>query len=150
MLSFIRTSSSDPVFQQLVQALNAELASRDGADHPLAQYNPTTNLLGVLLAYQNGTAVACGAIGEYDDDAVEIKRMYVTPTARGQKIGALLLTHLEGWAQELGYCRYLLFMGFRQPEAMRLYQNNGYRIIPPYGKLREIEDCICMEKELGN
>ena len=131
-----------------MQALNAELASRDGADHPLAQYNPTTNLLGVVLAYQNGTAVACGAIGKYDDETVEIKRMYVMPTARGQKIGALLLAHLEGWTQELGYSRCLLFMGSRQPEAMRLYQNSDYQLIPPYGKLREIEDCVCMEKEL--
>lgn len=148
MSVLIRTTRTHPTFQTLVQALNTELASRDGADHPLAQFNPTTNLLGVVLSYQGETPVGCGAIGRYDEQSVEIKRMYVVPAARGQKIGKQLLNELESWAKEQGYRKSLLFMGSRQPEALRLYQNNGYRSIPPYGELKDILDCICRSKLL--
>ncbi|MEM7572624.1 MAG: GNAT family N-acetyltransferase [Bacteroidota bacterium] len=148
MLQFIQTNTADCAFQLLVQALNTELASRDGADHPLARYNTTTGLLGVVLVYQDGQAVGCGAISTYDAKSVEIKRMYVAPSARGKRIGERVLQELESWAKELGYRQSLLFMGSRQPEALRLYKNNGYQSIPSYGKLKGIPECRCFAKSL--
>ncbi len=146
MLQLKRTIFADPDFQQLVTQLNADLAQRDGADHPLANFNPIDDLQQVLVAYFNELPAGCGAINPIEKDIVEIKRMYVNPAHRGRGIATKLLKELEQWATELGYRRIHLFMGSKQPEAHQLYLINGYRPIPAYGKLKDIKDSICFEK----
>ncbi len=146
MLQLKRTTFADPDFQQLVLNLNADLAQRDGADHPLASFNPVDDLQQVLVAYFNELPAGCGAINPIEKDIVEIKRMYVNPEFRGRGIATKLLKELEQWAIELGYHRIHLFMGSKQPEAHQLYLINGYQSIPPYGKLKDIKDSICFEK----
>ncbi|NND51366.1 MAG: GNAT family N-acetyltransferase [Flavobacteriaceae bacterium] len=148
MVDIIRTNSQNPEFRDLVRSLNSDLAKRDGPDHPLAQFNTIDNLNYVLLAFINGSAIGCGAISEYDLNTMEIKRMYVSPEVRGRKIGVKILSELENWSRELGGTKCILFMGSKQPEASRLYENNGYRLIQKYGKLKDIHDSICLEKEL--
>lgn len=38
--------------------------------------------------------------------------------------------------------------GEEQPEAIRLYEKNDFRIIPNFGQYENIENSICFEKEL--
>ncbi|MFK7937423.1 MAG: GNAT family N-acetyltransferase [Saprospiraceae bacterium] len=148
MTQLTKTNAHHPDFDQLVQQLNADLAARDGIDHPLAQFNSITHLQYVILAYKNGQAVGCGAIAAYDEQAMEVKRMYVVAAQRGQRIGEQILIALEKWAQELGSQKCVLFMGAKQPEAQQLYLRNGYREIEKYGLLKKIEDSICLAKDL--
>jgi GNAT superfamily N-acetyltransferase len=148
MVEIIRTNSQNLRFKNLVTSLNNDLAKRDGETHALSQFNDIANLKHVVLALQKDRAIGCGAISEYDDLSTEIKRMYVSPEVRGQRIGEKILFELENWSRELGKSKCILFTGSKQPEANKLYQRNGYGIIPNYGRLKDIPDSLCFEKYL--
>lgn len=148
-MKIIRTTYVNPAFQELVTQLNTDLANRDGKDHPLSQFNEITHLKYVILVLLDNKPVGCGAISNYNQTAVEVKRMYVTPSYRGQKIGECILSELENWTQELGFNKCILFMGVNQPEAMRLYTRNHFSVIKNYGKLKDISDSICLAKNLS-
>ena len=150
MLALKRTDSDNPVFQQLVALLDQDLAIRDGDDHAFyASFNGLTNIHHCVIAYLNEEAVGCGALRPYGSDGVEIKRMFVSPAFRGQGIAGVILSALETWALELGFDQSVLETGKKQPEAIRLYQKSGYRIIPNYGQYAGVENSVCMEKKLG-
>ena len=148
MIEIIRTNSQNPEFEKLVQLLNSDLAKRDGKTHPLSQFNNISSIKHVVLVMKKDIAIGCGAISKYDNSSMEIKRMYVSPEARGQRIGEKILSELENWSRELGYIKCLLFMGSKQPEASKLYQRNNYVLIEKYGKLKGIIDSICLAKNL--
>ncbi|MFT5862012.1 MAG: putative acetyltransferase [Flavobacteriales bacterium] len=148
MIKIIRTDSENIAFKKLVQLLNADLAKRDGNTHSLSQFNTITDLKYVVLALKEGDAIGCGAISIYDSNSMEIKRMYVSPEVRGQKIGEKILSELEAWSKELDRIQCILFTGSKQPEASKLYQRNGYAPIEKYGKLKDILDCLCFAKDI--
>jgi putative acetyltransferase len=54
---------------------------------------------------------------------------------------------LETWASELSFEKCILETGKRQPEAIRLYEKNGYKRIPNYGQYAQIENSVCFEKD---
>ena len=147
-MKIIRTTYVNPEFQKLVAQLNEDLARRDGKDHPLAQFNEISNLNYVVLVLLDNKPVGCGAISNYNQTAMEVKRMYVTPSYRGQKLGECILSELENWTKELGLNKCILFMGVNQPEAMKLYLRNNFSVIENYGKLKDIPDSICLAKSL--
>ncbi len=147
-MKIIRTNFQNPEFKRLVQSLNLDLAQRDGTTHPLSQFNDISNLNYVILVMNKDKAIGCGAISRYDFNSMEIKRMYVSPEARGQKIGEKILSELENWSRELGKTKCILFMGSKQPEASKLYQRNNYNFIEKYGKLKDIPDSLCLAKDL--
>ena len=147
-MKIIRTTYLNPAFQELVAQLNEDLANRDGEDHPLSQFNEITHLKHVVVLYLKNKAVGCGTIAKYNLSAMEIKRMYVTPSHRGQQLGENILSELENWTKELGLSKCILFMGVNQPEAMKLYLRNNFSVIENYGKLKDIPDSICLAKTL--
>jgi putative acetyltransferase len=149
MISLLRTNSDDQDFIELVKSLDAELAERDGKDHPFyAQFNKIDKIKFVVVAYENGKPVACGAIKEFSPEIMEVKRMFTSPESRGKGIAGEILGELEMWASELSYKKCILETGKKQPEAIRLYEKNGYRIIPNYGQYAGIENSVCFEKNL--
>jgi GNAT superfamily N-acetyltransferase len=149
ILKIVRTSSDNPDFKELVKLLDAELAERDGADHPFyAQYNKIDKIKFAVVAYENGKPVSCGAIKEYSNDTMEIKRMYTLPESRGRGIAAKVLSDLENWTKELSFKKCILETGKKQPEAIGLYKKNGYKLIPNYGQYVEVENSLCFKKEL--
>lgn len=149
MYTLKRTSSDDPDFQALVAELDKDLAVRDGDEHAFyAQFNKIDLIRHAVVIYDDSTAVGCGAIKPYDERSAEVKRMYVPPAARGKGIASLVLAELEIWAKELGYQSCVLETGLKQPEAIRLYTNNHYRVIPNYGQYAGVENSVCFEKTL--
>lgn len=149
MLRLIRTHSAHPDFVSLVQQLDQDLAERDGKEHDFyAQFNTLTAIQHVVVAYEEGVAVACGAMKELDKNTMEIKRMFTTPARRAKGIASLVLGQLETWAKESGYTVCRLETGKRQPEAIAVYQKNGYVQIPNYGQYAGIENSVCFEKKL--
>ena len=150
MLKITRTDSDNADFQELVRLLDADLAIRDGAEHSFyAQFNKIDAIRHVVVAYENDFAVGCGAIKKYDDETAEIKRMFVRQEARGKGIGVKVLTELENWATELNFSATILETGFKQPEAIRLYEKSAYEIMPNYGQYEGVENSVCMKKMLG-
>ena len=149
MIQLIRTTSEHKDFVKLVGELDKELAERDGAEHTFfAQFNKIDKIKHVVLAYENKEAIACGAIKAFDERSMEVKRMYSRKENRGKGIAGQVLNELEKWAHELGYQKCVLETGIRQPEAIRLYEKNGYTQIPNYGQYAEVTDSRCFEKKL--
>ena len=149
MIKIIRTDSDHRDFIGLVRELDAELADRDGNEHSFyAQFNKIDKIRYAVVAYENGKPMGCGAIKEFNTNAMEIKRMYTSPKERGKGIAGKVLNELEIWASELSYAKCVLETGKRQPEAIGLYKKNGYRLIPNYGQYAGIENSLCFEKEI--
>jgi putative acetyltransferase len=149
MIHLQRTTSNNPDFQKLVKALDADLENRDGSDHPFfAQFNKIENIRYVVVAYDGDEPIGCGSIKEYSEKIMEIKRMFVPREKRGQGIASLILQELEKWCEELNYEKCILETGERQPEAIRLYKKNNYKIIPNFGQYANVESSVCFEKKL--
>ena len=149
-INLLRTNSDNEDFRGLVRLLDADLRIRDGEDHSFfAQFNKIDKIREVVVAYDDGKAVGCGAFKEYAPRTAEIKRMYVRPESRGRGIAGKILSELETWAKELNFSECILETGFKQPEAIRLYQKSGYEIIPNYGQYAGIELSLCMRKAVA-
>jgi putative acetyltransferase len=149
MLRHTRTDSTNKDFIELVRELDQDLAIRDGDDHGFYhQFNKIDSIQHVVVLYDNQVAVACGAIKKFDESRMEVKRMYTKPTSRGKGFASTVLHELEQWARELFCEACLLETGLKQPEAIRLYEKNGYSIIPNYGQYAGVQNSVCFEKQL--
>ena len=149
MIRTIRTNSENRNFIQLVARLDKLLADLDGRDHDFYnQYNKIDKIKHVVVAYSGELPVACGAIKEFDTKTMEVKRMFTADSNRGKGVATQVLAELENWALELGYSKCILETGKRLPDAVRLYQKNGYLPIPNYGQYVTMENSVCFEKKL--
>jgi GNAT superfamily N-acetyltransferase len=79
----------------------------------------------------SGEPVACGGIKPIES-AAYIKRMWVSPNARGHGLGRRLLAALEQRARALGYATVCLETNKSLTEAQQLYRSSGYREVPPF------------------
>ncbi len=102
----------------------------------------------VVVIYLNSKAVACGCFKKYDSNTIEIKRMFVSPEARGMGFAQRILSELEIWANEIGYSYSILETLYKQVEAIALYQKVGYSIVANYEPYVELIDSICMQKKI--
>jgi GNAT superfamily N-acetyltransferase len=165
-----RTSLEDPDALDLIARLNDELTGR--YDHPsdnhfrLEPDEVSPGVGAVVIGRLADRAVACGAIRRIRDidgdiDAAsdedlagtghrtaEIKRMYVAPDARGNKLGAAVLDRLEHEATELGIDRIVLETGSRQPEAIQMYERAGFTARERWGEYAQAPHSRCFEKHL--
>ena len=149
MINLIRTNSDNKDFIDIVKLLDAELAEIDGEEHVFyAQLNKTDTIKHVVVAYENEKPISCGAIREHSSTMMEVKRMYTLPGYRGKGLATKVLNELEKWASELSYQKCILETGWRQPDAIRLYEKNGYSRIPNYGKYAGIVNSVCFEKAI--
>jgi GNAT superfamily N-acetyltransferase len=148
--SIKRTNSTDPDFRQLINQLDAELRSMyNDLMNTYDQLNVIEQIDTVVIAYMDGQPAGCGCFKPFDKGAVEIKRMFVHPNARGKGISKLILSELENWAIELGYPATMLETGTKNMEALSLYQKAGYVNIPRYGPYVHLPDSICFRKSLS-
>lgn len=148
-LHTIRTNSAHPDFVRLVQQLDTYLAVIDGSEHAFYhQFNKIDHLNHVVILYQDDEAVACGAVKEIEPQVMEVKRMFTDAAFRGRGYATIVLDALEGWSKELGAHCCRLETGKRMPDAVALYQRNGYQIVPNYGQYIGVENSLCFEKSL--
>jgi GNAT superfamily N-acetyltransferase len=93
-----------------------------------------------FLGYVDGVPVAMGgwrrrldvpAFGR--EASAEVKRMFVVPQARRRGHARAVLHHLEATAREAGAEMMVLETGTMQPEAIALYEAEGYRRIDDFG-----------------
>jgi len=149
MINILRTNSENIDFVEMVCRLDKLLTDLDGRDHDFYnQYNKIDKIKHVVVAYHDELPVACGAIKEFDTETMEVKRMFTLDSYRGKGFATKVLTELENWALELGYSKCILETGLRLPDAVRLYQRNGYLQILNYGQYVEMENSVCFEKRL--
>jgi putative acetyltransferase len=145
----IRTNSENKHFIKLVKELDDYLKITDGDEHDFYnQFNNIDVLEHVVVLFVDDVAVGCGAIKKFNEDAMEVKRMYVSPENRGTGIAQQIITELEIWAAALGYKSCVLETGKRQIEAVKFYHKCNYQVIPNYGQYAVMENSICFEKVL--
>jgi putative acetyltransferase len=149
MIKIVRTKSNNEDFLGLVKLLDDELNSRYGIIQlEYHKYNKTDNLDTAVIGYVNDIPAGCGCFKVYDDNSVEIKRMFVRSDFRGSGIAKMILLELERWAIEKGFSKSILETGTRQPEAIKFYAKLGYNKIDNYGQYNGMINSICMSKDL--
>jgi putative acetyltransferase len=114
--------------------MRAELAARyripdQETDAPTAE---TVDVF-VVARDTGGAATGCGALRLLDPDTAEVKRMYVSPHARGTGVATGILRALEDHARRLGVRELVLSTGTEQPDAIRFYAREGYELTDGYG-----------------
>jgi putative acetyltransferase len=93
-------------------------------------------------------AVGCGAVVLCSEFG-ELKRMYVSPRARGRGVGRKLLALLESQAFRSG-CKLLnLETGPYQHEALALYASAGYERRGPFGDYWNDPLSVFMQKHIS-
>jgi len=102
-----------------------------------------------IVARIDGRAMGCGAVVDSGEGWAEVKRMFVSPAARGRRLGRLLLERIEAIAAERGATRLRLETGAKQPEALALYASAGFVETGPFGKYRPDPLSLFMEKPIG-
>lgn len=106
------------------QNFEAELAALPG------KYGPPGGRL--LLAWRGAEAVGCVALRPLGGGSCEMKRLYVQPTARGEKLGRRLIERVCREARIAGYARICLDTLPTMEAAIGLYLSLGFRPIAAY------------------
>lgn len=105
-----------------------------------------------FLARRDGVAVACAThrrAVEWGDDAAELKRLYVAPDMRGTGLARRLVACVEDAARADGARRIVLDTGIRQPAAIALYLDLGYRAVaPPPGTWQDLPVSLWFARHL--
>ncbi|MFI7576425.1 GNAT family N-acetyltransferase [Micromonospora sp. NPDC049497] len=142
-----------PESQALVRAALADLGARYGGggdETPVdaADFEPPAGTF--LVALIEGRPVGCGGWRSHGEegDIAELKRMYVTPEARGRGVARAVLAAVERSARERGRKRIVLECGDKQPEAIALYASSGYERIPNFGFYADAPGCISLGRTL--
>jgi GNAT superfamily N-acetyltransferase len=136
--------------EALRAAQRTELDSRYGSDDHEPGAAPSAADIDVFLiaVTPSGRAIGCGALRRLDARSAEVKRMYVEPASRGSGVAAALLRSLEEQARARGWTTLRLETGPAQPDAIRLYEREGYRPIPRYGVYVGSDLSLCYERAL--
>lgn len=144
-----RTSNTETDFKKLISKLDKYLSIVNGEqDAFYAPNNVLDPLDTAVIAYYNNKPVGCGCFKRFDEDSVEIKRMYVDPDLRGRGIASTILNELEKWAKENGFKYTVLETGLKLDDANALYRKQGYEVIENYGQYAGITSSVCMKKTL--
>lgn len=101
-----------------------------------------------FVARRQGAALGCAALRVDAAGYGELKRMFVTPAARGLGLGRWLLDRIEEQARQEGLHCVRLETGIHQPEALGLYRSAGYVEREPFGDYAPDPLSVFMEKRL--
>jgi GNAT superfamily N-acetyltransferase len=141
----------DPVAVELVGRVQREYVERyGGPDEAVVDptdFVPPEGLF--LVAEISGVPAACGAWRVYPPGGIEIKRVYVAPEFRRRGLAQLIVAALENSAAEAGHRTVVLNSGDRQPEALALYADLGYRPVPGYGRYACAPGAVFLGKDLA-
>ena len=150
-MDFIRTDSKNEDFIENCRLLDMDLDRRVGKKikrDKYTKYNQLDEINEAIVVYEGNRAIGGGAIRRYNDEDVELKRVFVHAECQGQGIGTKLVSLLIEWAIELGYKRMILETGELLAESCAVYRKLGFEVIPNYGPYVNMPESLCMAKEL--
>jgi len=139
----IRPERADhPQVVALLEALDRYLGElyAPEANHILPVSELLTPEVSFFAAWQGGRVVGTGAVRRMPGETHtgghpygELKRMYVAPALRGQRVARRMVATLEDALTAQGLALALLETGRDQHEAVRLYERCGYRQRAAFG-----------------
>ena len=109
---------------------------------------PTQPRGAYFVAFAAGRPVGMGAHRPLDEEATEVRRMFVTRDVRNRGVARLILEHVEAHALARGFQRAVLETGCRQLPAMHLYESCGYTRVPAFGVYANDPTSVCYAKRL--
>lgn len=136
------------LIEEYAASLNLDLSFQNLAhelEYLREEYGPPAGAF--LLAQDNGSRLGCVGLRQFSEDAGEIKRLYIVPTARGRGLGRLLAEGIVTAGKKLGYARLLLDTLPSMTEAHRLYMSLGFKRIPAY-RFNPVQGTAFLELEL--
>ncbi|MCI8562438.1 MAG: GNAT family N-acetyltransferase [Lachnospiraceae bacterium] len=152
LMDFKRTDGKDKDFIENCRLLDIDLDRRVGKKIKRDKYkkfNQIDEIQQAIVVYEGNKAVGGGAIRRYNDEDIELKRVFVHAEYQGQGIGSKLVSLLIEWAMELGYKRMILETGELLAESCAVYKKLGFQVISNYGSYVDMEESLCMAKELN-
>lgn len=109
--------------------------------------DPTT-IAYTVIGLDGEEPVAHAALRPFGE-ALEVKKVFVAPAARGTGLSRRLMYTLEDVARERGIRSLVLQTGPLQLAAIALYEHIGYVAIPTFGAYGAIPGALCYGKDLG-
>lgn len=100
----------------------------------------------ILLAFDGGMAVGCGALRTLEPRVGELKRIYVRPEARGLGVGRELTKALVEQARAMRVVRLDTLPSMAA--AIRVYESLGFRRVGQYASSHP-GGAICYELTVG-
>jgi putative acetyltransferase len=132
---------SDSIAETLCfQGFDAEVEGLPG------RYSPPSGCL--LLALRGGQPIGCVAMRDLGGGTCEMKRLYVAPDVRGQRVGRLLVEEVVRRAERVGYRRMVLDTVPEMAGAIALYRSFGFVDTAPYWQ-SPVEKTIYLGKALA-
>lgn len=151
-MEFIRTDGKNKDFIENCRLLDMDLDRQVGKKIKRDKYrkfNQLDEIQETIVVYdEDKRAVGGGAIRRYDDENIELKRVFIHTEYQGQGIGSKLVSLLIEWAMELGYKRMILETGELLVESCAVYRKLGFEVIPNYGPYVNMPESLCMAKNL--
>ena len=150
-IDYVRTDGKNEDFIENCRLLDMDLDRRVGRQIKREKYqkfNQLDEIREAIVVYDHGRAVGGGAIRRYDDENIELKRVFVHNEYQGQGIGSRLVSLLIEWAAELGYRRMILETGELLAESCAVYKKLGFAVIPNYGPYADMPESLCMAREI--
>ena len=85
----------------------------------------------------DGELLGCGGFLVTDEGYGEVKRIFVSPRARGLGLARAVMERLEHEARSLGLSCLKLETGIHQPEALALFERQGFTECARFGDYPE-------------
>jgi GNAT superfamily N-acetyltransferase len=164
--TWVATTWDDPRAAELREAMTSDLAPRyadlwEQRDRLLATAEPdalsrvptSDEVLVTWIAMDGPEAVATGSLrrlggtARHPEVIHEVKRMFVRPSHRRRGLAAGVLAAVERSALDRGIEVLHLQTGIRQPEAVALYEREGWTRTEPYPPY-PADTSICFGKRL--
>ena len=131
----------DPKFQESLDEQNYD----EELEHLEEKYSLPGGRL--YLAYWDGELAGCVGMKKLDGVTGELKRLYVRPAFRGQRLGRKLVERIIEDARSLGYRRLMLDTMPVLESALHLYESMGFRVTERYND-SPLDTTIFMEYRL--
>lgn len=127
-----------PEARHCLESYYAELASRfDTGFDVAASLDPEAAALrpplgSFLVAMSDGLPLGCVALKGNGTETGELKRLWVSPAARGLGLAGRLCTEIEARARILGMTRLRLDTNRALTEAIGFYRRHGWHEVPAF------------------
>lgn len=148
-IHLVSTNANSDDFVKLTNLLDKEFYEMFGdVVKRYEEFNRLKEIDHVIVLYDGIIPVACGSFKKYNNDTVEIKRVFVYKEYRQKGLATKIMRQLEKFAIKQGFVYSILETGVELKPAIALYKSLGYEIVNNYAQYEADSICVCMKKKL--